>query len=110
MIVKLERKGKGIPVISWGVKNPEGKVIPLHKVGRCLLSTWSPEKTHWLEYWEVPITFGLVRIINVRDNISTSEVPFSEVAISSEEEEMLMKLLSKGEERKEKSKGGNKHG
>jgi hypothetical protein len=73
-----------------------GKSRALKEVGKRLLSTESAQKTHWEEYWDIPLNADvkLVRIrISNRGNPHVEEVPVSAVVISSQEEEALMTLL-----------------
>jgi hypothetical protein len=80
----------------WKVRL-NGKSKALREVGKRLLSTESSQKTHWYEYWDIPLSADvkLIRVrISNRGNPHVEEVPISAVAISPQEEEALMTLLS----------------
>jgi hypothetical protein len=79
----------------WKVKFGD-RFLALRHVGKRLISTTASHKTHWTEYWDIPLStdFKLIRVrFSNRGNPHVEEVPISAVAISPEEEEALMVLL-----------------
>jgi len=79
----------------WKVKVGK-RFRALRHVGKRLMSTAVSHRTHWTEYWDIPLStdFKLIRVrFSNRGNPHVEEVPISAVAISPEEEEALMALL-----------------